>query len=75
MVVPVETVLTIGDHIPVIAGLFVELVGNIGAVANWHTFGIVANVGVIRGFTVIVPVAFLNRLILFFPFLEDQKRF
>ena len=24
---------------------------------------------------VIVPVAFLNRLILFFPFLEDQKRF
>jgi len=24
---------------------------------------------------VIVPVAFMNRLILFFPFLEDQKRF
>ena len=24
---------------------------------------------------IIVPVAFLNRLILFFPFLEDQKRF
>lgn len=24
---------------------------------------------------VIVPVAFLNRLILFFPFLDDQKRF
>ena len=55
--VPAVAVLTTGDHVPVIAGVFVELVGKTGAVEFKQTSDIAEKVGVISGFTVIDNVA------------------
>jgi hypothetical protein len=38
-------VLTFGAHVPLIAGILVELSGKTGAVAFWQTAGMAANVG------------------------------
>jgi hypothetical protein len=46
-----------GDHVPVIAGVLVELVGNVGAVVPLQKAGIAAKVGVVFGVTVVVKVA------------------
>ena len=54
--VPVAVLLTTGDHVPVIAGVFVELVGKTGAVSPEHIGATAVNVGVINGLTVIVKV-------------------
>ena len=48
--------LTTGDHVPVIAGVLVELVGKTGATSPEQIGATAANVGVINGFTVIVNV-------------------
>jgi hypothetical protein len=56
VVVPAVAVLTAGDQVPVIAGMFVELVGNTGAAAPRQTGATALNVGVINGFTVKVKV-------------------
>ena len=49
--VPLAVLLTTaGDHVPVIAGVFVELVGKTGAVAPEHIALTAVNVGV-TGFT------------------------
>ena len=54
--VPVNVLLTIEDQVPVIAGVFVELVGKTGAVAPEQIAGIVPKVGVTLGATVTVKV-------------------
>ena len=54
--VPAVAVLTVGDHVPEIEGVFVELVGNTGAVEFKHTSETGLKVGVIKGLTVIVNV-------------------
>ena len=54
--VPVVVLLTTGDHVPVIAGVFVELVGKTGATSPEQIGVTAANVGVINGLTVIVKV-------------------
>ena len=41
---------------PVMAGLFVDEFGNVGAGSFWHTSAIALNVGIINGFTVMVIV-------------------
>jgi hypothetical protein len=49
-VVPEEAVLIVaGLHVPFIAGVFDELVGNAGAVEFWHNGPICINVGLIDG--------------------------
>ena len=45
-----------GIHVPVIAGAFVELAGNDGAVLFWQIGATAAKVGVTFGLTVIVSV-------------------
>ena len=57
VVVPAVVVLMDAFQVPVIAGIFVELVGKDGGVLFWHKGPIGANVGVIFGFTVILIVA------------------
>jgi hypothetical protein len=47
-VVPIDEVLTVEFHVPVIAGILVELVGKTGGVAPWHTGAIAVKVGVIE---------------------------
>jgi hypothetical protein len=42
-----------GFHVPVIAGAFVELVGNAGAVEFWHRGPICVNVVAMKGVTTI----------------------
>ena len=54
MVVPGVEVLTADDHVPLIP--FVEVVGNIGAVAFWQRLSIASKAGVTRSVTVIVRV-------------------
>ena len=44
---PGAAVLTVGDQVPVIP--FVDVVGNTGATAPWHTGATEANVGTIVG--------------------------
>ena len=57
-VVPAVEVLTVaGFHVPVIAGVFVELVGNTGAVPFWQILATGAKVGVISLSTVTLSVA------------------
>jgi hypothetical protein len=50
--VPVAVLLTKEDQVPVIAGVFVELVGKTGAVAPEQIDALEAKVGVIVGLTV-----------------------
>ena len=60
MVVPTLAVLIVaGDHVPVIAGVFVELAGKAGAALFWHSGAIAVNVGVMLLviLTIIVVVA------------------
>jgi hypothetical protein len=45
-----------GFHVPVIAGVFVELVGSAGAVEFWHSGPICVNVVAIEGVTTIFIV-------------------
>jgi hypothetical protein len=53
-VVPEAAVLIVaGLHVPFIAGVFVELVGNAGPVEFWHNGPICINVGIIEGVTTI----------------------
>jgi hypothetical protein len=48
VVVPRVAVLIVaGLHVPVIAGIFVELDGSAGAIEFWHSGPIAVNVGVI----------------------------
>jgi hypothetical protein len=47
-----------GDHVPVIAGVLVELVGNVGAVVPLQKAGIAAKVGVVVG--VVSPVIVID---------------
>jgi hypothetical protein len=55
--VPIVAVLMVaGFHVPVIAGIFIELAGSAGAVEFWHNGPIAVNVGVMFGLTVIVNV-------------------
>ena len=54
MVVPGAEVFTADDHVPLIP--FVEVVGNIGAVAFWQILSIASKAGVTRSVTVIVRV-------------------
>jgi hypothetical protein len=42
-----------GFHVPVIAGVFVELVDSAGAVLFWHSGPICVNVGIIEVVTTI----------------------
>ena len=49
---PLAVLLTNEDHVPVIAGVFVELVGKTGAVAPEQIDATVVNVGVTFGVTV-----------------------
>jgi hypothetical protein len=52
--VPAATVLIVaGFHVPVIAGVFVELVDSAGAVLFWHSGPICVNVGIIEVVTTI----------------------
>ena len=50
-------VLTAGDHVPVIAGVLVEVRGKTGAAAFWQTAGTAEKVGITGASTVIVFVA------------------
>ena len=54
--VPVDVLLTAGDQVPVIAGVFVELVGKTGAVAPEQIAETAAKVGVTLGVTATVKV-------------------
>ena len=53
MVPTVAVLIVAGDHVPVIAGEFVELAGNTGAILFWHSGPIAVNVGVIWPVTII----------------------
>jgi hypothetical protein len=55
-VVPATAVLTAGAHVPVIAGMLVDVVGITGAALPWQTFGMAANVGVIGVVMVMLKV-------------------
>jgi hypothetical protein len=46
-----------GFHVPVIAGVFVELIGSAGAVEFWHSGPICVNVVAMEGITTIFIVA------------------
>ena len=54
---PVVLLIVAGLHVPVIAGVLVELAGNIGAVVPLQKAGIAAKVGVVGVVTVVVKVA------------------
>jgi hypothetical protein len=56
-VAPVVLSIVAGLHVPVIAGVLVELAGNVGAVVPLQKAGIAAKVGVVFGVTVVVKVA------------------
>jgi len=58
VVVPTAAVLIIaGDHVPVMAGVLVELVESVGAALFWHSGPIAAKVGVMLLVIVISSVA------------------
>ena len=58
VVVPTAAVLIIaGNHVPVMAGVLVELVESVGAVLFWHSGPIAAKVGVMLLVIVISSVA------------------
>jgi hypothetical protein len=56
--IPAAAVLIVaGFHVPVMAGVFIELAGSAGAVEFWHNGPICVNVGIIEGVTTISIVA------------------
>ena len=60
VVVPTAAVLiVVGNHVPVMAGVLVELVGNVGAALFWHSGPIAAKVGVMLLVIVISSVTTL----------------